>query len=153
MECAQGTFISSTFWTERIGPVAGLATLKEMGKIKSWNIITSYGKIIKKNWRKLASYHDLNIEINGMDALAGFIIKSDNWMKYKTYITQSMLEKGFLAANVIYSSTKHSETIIEKYIENLSEVFHQINKFERDLDSVENHLISQICHDGFKRLN
>ena len=153
MESAQNTFISSTFWTERIGPTAGLATLKEMEKIKSWDIITNNGKIIKRNWRKLASTHDLNIEINGMDALAGFIIKSENWLKYKTYITQSMLEKGFLAANVIYSSTKHSENIIEKYSENLSEVFEQISKFEKNIDSVDNHLISDVCHSGFKRLN
>ena len=153
MESAQKTFISSTFWTERIGPTAGLATLKEMETIKSWDIITNKGKIIKNNWRKLASNHELNIEINGMDALAGFIIKSDNWLKYKTYITQSMLEKGFLAANVIYSSTKHSENIIEKYSENLSEVFEQINKFERGIESVDKHLISDVCHSGFKRLN
>ena len=153
MESAQKTFISSTFWTERIGPTAGLATLKEMETIKSWDIITNKGKTIKKNWRRLASTHDLNIEINGMDALAGFIIKSDNWLKYKTYITQSMLEKGFLAANVIYSSTKHSENIIEKYSENLSEVFEKINKFERGIDSVDLHLISDVCHSGFKRLN
>ena len=153
MESAQKTFISSTFWTERIGPTAGLATLKEMETIKSWDIITNKGKIIKKNWKRLASNHDLNIEINGMDALAGFVIKSDNWLKYKTYITQSMLDKGFLAANVIYSSTKHSENIIEKYSENLSEVFEQINKFESGIDSVDLHLISDVCHSGFKRLN
>ena len=124
-----------------------------MENIQSWDIITDNGKSIKNNWRKLASNHHLNIEINGMDALAGFVIKSDNWLKYKTYITQSMLDKGFLAANVIYSSTKHSENIIEKYSENLSEVFEQINKFESDIDSVDLHLISDVCHSGFKRLN
>ena len=153
MENAQNTFISSTFWTERIGPTAGIATLAEMEKIKSWDIITNNGKLIKNSWSKLASNHNINIEINGMDALAGFIIKSENWLKYKTYITQSMLEKGFLAANVIYSSTKHTEEIIIKYSECLSEVFEQINKFERDIDSVDNHLISDVCHSGFKRIN
>lgn len=35
MEAAQNTFISSTFWTERIGPTAALATLKLMEKTKS----------------------------------------------------------------------------------------------------------------------
>src|SRR3989338_8361647 len=38
MEVAQDTFISSTYWTERIGPVAALATIK---KIKR-NKISSY---------------------------------------------------------------------------------------------------------------
>ena len=30
MEAAQSTFISSTFWTERIGPAAALKTLEVM---------------------------------------------------------------------------------------------------------------------------
>lgn len=153
MESAQKTFISSTFWTERIGPTAGLATLKEMKKIKSWEIITNTGKTIKDNWRKLASDNNINLEISGMDALASFVIKSNDWLKYKTYITQSMLNKGFLAANVVYSSTKHSEKIINNYFESLSPVFKKISEFERDLDSVDNHLQSDICHSGFKRLN
>ena len=33
MEAAQNTFISSTFWTERIGPTAGLKTLEVMNKM------------------------------------------------------------------------------------------------------------------------
>ena len=32
MEAAQSSFISSTFWTERIGPTAGLKTLEIMEK-------------------------------------------------------------------------------------------------------------------------
>ena len=47
MSEAQETFISSTFWTERSGSVAGLATLDEMEKIKSWKIISEKGKKIK----------------------------------------------------------------------------------------------------------
>ena len=44
MESAQKRFISSTFWTERIGPTAAIKTLEEMEKIKSWEIIT-------RNWK------------------------------------------------------------------------------------------------------
>ena len=40
---AQDSFMSSTFWTERIGSVAALETLKEMEKLKSWNLITKKG--------------------------------------------------------------------------------------------------------------
>jgi glutamate-1-semialdehyde 2,1-aminomutase len=153
MESAQKTFISSTFWTERIGPTAGLATLNEMDKIKSWELITNTGKAIKESWQKLASFNNLNIEISGMDALATFVIKSDKWLKYKTYITQSMLSKGYLTSNVVYSSTKHSEKIINEYFESLSTVFKKISEFEQNIDSVDNHLQSDVCHSGFKRLN
>ena len=56
MEAAQKTFISSTFWTERIGPAAALATLQEMKNIKSWEIITSIGNKIRDGWNKLADF-------------------------------------------------------------------------------------------------
>jgi len=153
MQSAQDTFISSTFWTERIGPTAGIASLKEMEKLKSWEIITATGQTIKKNWQKLASENSINIEITGMDALATFVIKSENWLKYKTYITQEMLNKGFITSNVIYSSTKHSEKIVNHYFESLSEVFEKIGQFEKDIDSVDNNLNSEVCQSGFKRLN
>ena len=47
------SFISSTFWTERIGSSAALATLKVMEKEKSWEKITSIGESINKEWMKL----------------------------------------------------------------------------------------------------
>ena len=54
MESAQKCFISSTFWTERIGPTAALATLKTMKEKKSWDIINKNGNYIIKNWKKLS---------------------------------------------------------------------------------------------------
>ena len=153
MESAQETFISSTFWTERIGPAAAIATLKEMKSIRSWEVISATGKKIKHNWEKMASDNNINLDISGMDALATFQIKSSDWLKYKTFITQSMLEKNFLAANVVYSSTEHSDVVLNEYFESLSEIFKKIGDFERGLDSVDNHLSSDVCHEGFKRIN
>ena len=49
MSNASSSFISSTFWTERIGPTAALKTLELMEK-KSWDYITKLGKHIKKEW-------------------------------------------------------------------------------------------------------
>ena len=48
MESIKNTFISSTFWTERIGPTAALKTLEVMEKKQSWKYITNLGKYIKK---------------------------------------------------------------------------------------------------------
>ena len=44
MNHAQSTFISSTFWTERVGPTAALKTLEIMQRIKSWEIISKKEK-------------------------------------------------------------------------------------------------------------
>ncbi len=153
MQSAQDTFISSTFWTERIGPTAGLATLNEMGKLDSWEIITSIGKNIKRTWQQLATENSICLEITGLDALATFVIKSDDWLKYKTYITQEMLNRGFISSNAVYPSTRHTEDILESYFDALSEVFNNIGRFEKDIDSVEDNLVSDVCQSGFKRLN
>ena len=52
MEAAQNSFMSSTFWTERIGPsAAAIKTLEIMEDIKSWEYISKTGKYIKTNGR------------------------------------------------------------------------------------------------------
>ena len=51
MEYAQDTFISSTFWTERIGPTAAIKSLEIMRKIKSWDIVTSIGQNVQNGWK------------------------------------------------------------------------------------------------------
>ena len=52
MQAAEKSFISSTFWTERIGSSAGLATLKVMDKEKSWEKITKIGEYVNSEWMK-----------------------------------------------------------------------------------------------------
>lgn len=152
MEAAQSTFISSTFWTERIGPVAGLKTLEIMEREKSWGLITEIGRQIGKRWQKLAQKHCFPLEINGLSALIGFTITFENWLKYKTLITQEMLKKGFLATNSVYVCTDHTSAIIDEYFEHLDSVFDTISECE-DGRNVNDLLEGPVCHSGFKRLN
>ena len=49
MESANNSFISSSFWGERVGFVAGLKTLEIMRKTQSWKKIKSNGEYILKN--------------------------------------------------------------------------------------------------------
>ena len=152
MQATQNTFISSTFWTERIGPTAALKTLEIMREKKSWEKITQVGKIIRTKWRKLAEKYELDIDIWGIPALSGFNFRSPNALAYKTIITQEMLKKGYLAANSVYVCTEHSSKIIDSYFEELDPIFSIIKKCEDGLD-IGSVLKSPICHSGFKRLN
>lgn len=152
MEAAQNTFISSTFWTERIGPTAALKTLEVMQKEKSWEVITKIGLKVQKNWKKIANEHALSIEINGIPALASFVF-SENHSEYKTYITQEMLKKGFLAGTSFYSSIAHEETYLENYFTELDLIFKKIQKFETKQLNVFDFLEGSVAHSGFKRLN
>ncbi len=153
MEAAQTSFISSTFWTERIGPTAALKTLEVMKKMESWNIITEQGSKIQKLWKSLAKTHDLTINISGMPALSTYSFSSDNAMKYKTLVAQEMLKKGFLASTNFYACTEHTDKHIENYIDALDDVYNSISECEKGNKNINNLLEGPVCHSGFKRLN
>ena len=152
MEAAQTTFISSTFWTERIGPAAALKTLEVMERIKSWEQITQTGLKIRQGWQALADKHELSIGHWGLSALTGFSFNSENALSYKTLITQEMLSKGFLASNAIYVSTAHTPELIEAYFAELDPMFALIKECEEGR-AIEPLLRGPVCHAGFKRLN
>ena len=152
MQAAEKSFISSTFWTERIGSSAALATLKAMDKEKSWEKITSMGEEINNEWIKLSQEYELPITISGLAALTTFTFKSKNALAYKTLITQEMLKKGYLAATAVYVCTAHTPEIIKTYLENLKPLFQTIKECEEGRD-IMTLLEGPIAHGGFKRLN
>ena len=152
MEAAQTSFISSTFWTERIGSTAGLKTLEVMAREKPWEIVTKRGLDIRAGWQALADKHSLKINHWGLPALTGFSFVSDDVLKYKTLITQEMLKKGYLASNSVYVCTEHTDDIIKEFLEQLDPIFALIKECEegRSIDAL---LEGPVCHGGFKRLN
>ncbi len=153
MEAAQNSFISSTFWTERSGYVAGIRTLEIMEKLKSWKVITNQGLKLKNKVNKIAKKHKLKLEISGLSSCPSFVIKSSNWIKYKTFITQELLEKKILGANSSYLSIHHNDKIIKNYINYLDEIFFKINECEEQKLKIDDLLKTEKCHTGFERLN
>ena len=152
MEAAQSTFISSTFWTERIGPTAGLKTLEVMGRIHSWDTITKVGLQVRAGWQKLANKHGLLLEHWGIPALAGYTFASPKALDYKTYITQEMLAKGYLVGNSVYACTEHTPEILEGFFSALDPLFGVVRECEDGRD-IMGLLKGPVCHAGFKRLN
>ncbi len=152
MEAAQSTFISSTFWTERIGPSAAVKTLEVMERDRSWEKITRIGEGVAGRLRNLAAKHELPINVYGLPALTNFGFPVDNGLKYKTLLTQEMLKKGFLATTIVFSCTEHTPEVVDQYFENLDPVFGLIKECEegRPVDAL---LDGPVCHAGFSRLN
>jgi glutamate-1-semialdehyde aminotransferase len=151
MEVVQETFISSTYWTDRVGPTAALATIN---KIKEKNVsrhLIKIGKKMMEGWESLASRHDLNIEVSGIDPLGHFDFKYENPLVLKTLFTQLMLEKGFLASTAFYASFAHKEEHLESYLKAADEAFGFISKSIAE-GKTEKYLKGPVCHTGFKRL-
>jgi glutamate-1-semialdehyde 2,1-aminomutase len=152
MEAAQTSFISSTFWTERIGPTAALKTLEVMERTRSWEQITRTGSEVTARWKNLASKHGLSITTHGLPALTGYAFNSANALAYKTLITQEMLAKGYLAGTSVYVCTEHTPEVVDRYFSALEPIFELIKQCEEGRD-VMSLLKGPVCHAGFKRLN
>lgn len=152
MEAAQSSFISSTFWTERIGPTAALKTLEVMERTRSWEQITRTGSDITARWQRLAAKHGISIATGGLPALTSFAINSHNALAYKTLITQEMLARGYLASTLVYVCLSHTPDIVDRYFEALDPVFALIKECEDGRDPLTL-LKGPVCHAGFKRLN
>ena len=152
MKFAELSFISSTFWTERVGPTAALKTLEIMKRTKSWKIIHSKGKKIMSEWKKLANKYNLKLECYGIPSLARFEIKSRNFQKYKSLITQEFLKENILASNMIYFCVEHSSKILNNYLEILEIIFKKIEECENGR-KIEDFLKNKVSFNSFERVN
>lgn len=151
MDAAQISFISSTYWTERIGPTAAIATIKKLQNKDVPTHIDKIGKLIGDGWRELANKHDLDIEILPPTALITFSLNYENAQELKTLFIQEMLKRGYLASTSVYVSYSHKESHVKEYLRKVDVVF-GILKQAIDQNNVLNLLKGPIAHIGFQRL-
>ena len=151
MEAAQDTFISSTMWTERIGPAAALATIKKHKTTNTGNHLVDIGKKIQKGWRNEARKCGLKIKVGGIPPLSHFGFEHENSLAMKAYFVQLMLEKGFLASTLFYTMYAHQNSHVEQYLDAVDDAFTQISQAIEDKD-LQNRLKGLPAISGFKRL-
>jgi len=153
MDIAQESFISSTYWTDRMGPVASITTINKMLDNNVPAHLCKIGNLISDGWKKLAKEHDLKIDImDAVSPLTSFVFDyGENSQALHTLFTQEMLERGFLASKSVYTSYSHNEEHVEKYLESVDEVF-GIIKEAIEKNNVYDLLKGPVAHEGFKRL-
>ena len=151
MDVAQDTFISSTYWTERIGPTAAIATIKKMQENNIQDCLIANGKKVKQIWENTANEYNLVLKINGIDPLCHFEFINEKSLECKTLFTQEMLKLGFLANNSFYLSYAHTDEIINKYKDAVDRSFKKIEETLSN-DDFESTLNGPVCQVGFKRL-
>lgn len=154
MEASQGTFISSTFYTERIALAATLKNVELYQKYKVWEKQMEYGDMVQTGWKEKAEKNGIDIEVGGISPLGHFtIIGRESGLVYKTFFVQEMLKRGYIASNAFYTSYAHSPEVIKEYLENVDEVFRSVADIEAAGKKVEACLEGPVCHSGFGRLN
>jgi len=151
MDCAQNSFISSTFWTERIGFVAALAAIEKMKTDKVQERLVHYGQAINAGWIKIAQKHGISIAVSGIPPLTHLTFKTPEPEVMQTLYTQEMLAKGYLLGASVYSTYAYTEAIIEQFIEDSDNVFATLTS-ALNSNNAKSFLKSETKHVGFKRL-
>jgi len=150
MEAAEKCFISSTYWTERVGPVAALATIKKHRKLKVHEHLIRLGGLMQEGWTKAAKEAGLPITVSGMKPMSHFSISCEEPQLAHTYFTQEMLKRGYLAGVDFYVTYAHTEEHIKKYLVDCAEVFKEIQKALAD-GTLKEKVGEDAASAGFKR--
>ena len=130
MNNSSKSFISSTFWTERIGPIAGLKTIELMEKIKPWKKVNTIGKTMMKIWETTAKKNKVKIKVFGIPTLAKFIFL-ERHDEFKTFLTQEFLKNNILGTTSFYPSYAHNKSSLIKYKKILNKIFKEISFFKK----------------------
>jgi glutamate-1-semialdehyde aminotransferase len=152
MGAAEETFISSTFWTERVGFAAALAATKKIVDKCVWNDLGRTGELIGSGWERLAAKHGLKLKTTDVLPLITFKLDygTDNNSLY-TLFTQEMLKRGFLATNSVYVSYAHKKQDVERYLGDVDKAFFVMAR-ALSKGTVNKALSTSPRCDGFKRL-
>lgn len=151
MQAAQDSFISSTYWTDRIGPVAALATIR---KHKRHGVAAHLGRIgsrVQTGWNEEGARSGLPIHVGGIAPLSHFHFDGDEAAAGHTAFTQLMLDRGFLAGKGFYVTYAHRDEHVEEYLAAVRDVFGIIGDAMR-AHTVARLLRGPVAHSGFARL-
>lgn len=151
MQAAQTSFISSTYWTEKIGPVAALATIKKLIEKKVIKHLDKMGALLIKELRKTAKDNDIKLNVSGLPPLFYFSFDYKDAQAIRTLFTQEMLKRGVLAGGYVNMTYATEEKHIKQYIKAVNKVFAILRKAieEKKIDKL---LEGPVAHSGFKRL-
>lgn len=152
MDAAQTTFISSAYWTERLGPVAALTTLRKHLRLDAGKHLIHIGKMVQHGWEAAAREHGLDITVLGIPPTTNFVFNNKEPLASQTLFNQEMLRRGFLASERFYSTMAHTEADIADYLQAVEESFGIIAKGLAE-DKLLYFLEGPVKMSGFKRLN
>jgi glutamate-1-semialdehyde aminotransferase len=153
MEACQDTFISSTYWTDRIGPIAALATIRKFDKNNVSSHLIKVGKNIHSIWQEAAATTNLEITVSeGMYPISHFGFENDDNLEKMTFYVQEMLAAGILASNRFYANYCHNDDHIELYRSATEDIFSKIKQLS-ERDEILNNISGQLMRPGFHRFN
>ncbi|MDA1314234.1 MAG: aminotransferase class III-fold pyridoxal phosphate-dependent enzyme [Acidobacteria bacterium] len=151
MQAAQESFISSTYWTEGVGPTAAIATIRKMQRIDVPSHVADIGNRWRAGLESLSGKHGVPMTFSGHPAISKFAFDHPDSLALETLFTVRMLNHGILAATALYATLAHQPEHVDRYLTAANEIFPELRQ------AIENHnaatrIGGPIHHTGFRRL-
>lgn len=153
MDAAQQSFVSSTFWSERIGPVAALATIRRFQETQAHERLIAVGNRVQALWREAAQDAGLAVHVGpeAMPPLSHLRFEHPAARAVQTLWCQTALDRGVLDNGACYATCGHDDGILEEYGQRLHEIAHTVGRAVTE-DRVADALRGPVGHSGFARL-
>ena len=115
MQAADGSFISSSYWTDGVGPAAALAVLKKVKSLGVSELVWQRGGILQTGLKTMAARHPAcKLIVGGMPATPtmSFDLGADAPLAQTLYV-RKMRARGFLVSSYYYVMLAHDEAKIQ----------------------------------------
>lgn len=151
MQAAQESFISSTYWTESVGPTAALATVRKMQQVDIPAHTEAIGKQLRDGLARIAARESVPLKMSGYPVMTYFSFDHPEALALQTLLTVRMLPLGFLASGAFYPSLAHTSEHVDRYLAAAEQVFAELGEAVRQGD-VLSRIDGPVRHSGFARL-
>jgi glutamate-1-semialdehyde 2,1-aminomutase len=151
MQAAQETFISSTYWTEGVGPVAALATIRKMQRVDVPGHLLTLGTRFRSGLEQIAAGHGVRLKLAGHPALTTLAFDYPDSLALQTLLTVRMLSRGILAGAAFYASWAHTSQHVDQYLAAADPLFAELAEAARRGDAASR-IGGPVRHSGFARL-
>jgi glutamate-1-semialdehyde 2,1-aminomutase len=152
MDAAQDSFISSTNWTEGVGPTAAISTLREMERIDVPAHVGRVGSLVREGLQTLARKENVPLAISGYPAQTYLGFTHPQADALMTLFVVRMLETGFLCGSAFYPTLAHDEHAVNAFLAAAGPVIGEVGEAIRKEDVVQR-IDGKVRHSGFRRLN
>ena len=125
MDAADASFISSSYWTDGVGPAAALACIGKMQRLGTQAYVWSLGQRLQNSLREIAARHPLlKISVGSQPAAPSlaFALGADS-AAAKALTIRAMVARGFLVSGQYYVLGTHDEPQIQSLLTALDEAF------------------------------
>ena len=128
MQAADGSFISSSYWTDGVGPAAALAVLEKAQRLNVYEVVTQRGAALQAGLKGIAERHaTCRLTVGGMPSTPtmNFDLGVDSPLALVLYV-RKMRERGFLVASYYYVMLAHDEIKVQQLLSAADETMGEI---------------------------